>query len=572
MTLPNWTTARPDWEERIQQGRSLLPCGPLFPDEAAASMRVFRALRIVDLKGRPTFGECSRTWVLDFTEMFFGSYNPEDGHRYISNYMLLVAKKNTKSTIAAGIMLTALIRNWRDSAEYLILAPTIEIANNSFKPARDMVRADQRLNDLLQVQEHYRTITHRTTGASLKVVAADAGTVGGKKATGILVDELWQFGAIHNAGDMLLEAEGGLQSRPEGFVIYISTHSSEPSAGVFGQKLRYFRDVRDGKTVDKASIGVLYEFPPSMLADKSYLDPANWYITNPNLGASARKEYIQRKLDEAAEAGEESIRVTRAKLLNVPVTMSMRGDRWTGADFWEGCGDKNLRSLDALLERCDVVTSGIDGGGLDDLLGLCVLGREKETRRWLAWFHAWAHEIVLERRKEIAPKLRDFEREGTLTIVANDSSDDIRGVADIVEKIAEAGLLPSAKGIGVDPAGVADIVDELERRGFTTDDETGAITAIRQGFWTLNNTTKATERRLAARTLVHGGSAMMTWCVANAKLVPHGNAVTIEKQASGTAKIDPLMALFNAVALMALNPAAAPKGRLDDFLTSHLAA
>jgi phage terminase large subunit-like protein len=64
----------------------------------------------------------------------------------------------------------------------------------------------------------------------------------------------------------------------------------------------------------------------------------------------------------------------------------------------------------------------------------------------------------------------------------------------------------------------------------------------------------------------------MTWCVANAKLVPHGNAVTIEKQASGTAKIDPLMALFNAVALMALNPVAAPKGRLDDFLTSHLAA
>ena len=37
------------------------------------------------------------------------------------------------------------------------------------------------------------------------------------------------------------------------------------------------------------------------------------------------------------------------------------------------------------------------------------------------------------------------------------------------------------------------------------------------------------------------------------------NAITITKQASGTAKIDPLMALFNAVSLMALNPAGAGK-------------
>jgi len=551
---PEWTTACPDWTRRVLAGESLIPCAPLFPDEAASALSQLSELRLVDVVGTPKMGEVCRPWIMDFVASVFGAYDPEIGRRLINEFFLLISKKNGKSTTAAGIMMTALIRNWRESAEFLILAPTIEVANNSFFPARDMVRKDAELSDLLHVQEHYRTITHRQTGAQLKVVSADNETVGGKKATGVLVDELWQFGRRADAENMLREATGGLAARPEGFTIYLSTQADVAPAGVFRQKLLYARGVRDGKIADQRFLPVLYEFPPDMVKDGAVPKRRFWQVTNPNLGASVDPEFLDREHQKAQHAGAESLAGFYAKHLNIEIGLALQSDRWTGADFWQARGDKAL-TLEALLERSEVVVIGIDGGGLDDLLGLAVLGRDRETRKWLHWGKAWAHPIVLERRKEIAPKLRDLAEAGDLTFVER-PGDDVAELADIVVDLNERGLLPGKDAIGVDAAGIGDIVDELlsPARGLASEQ----IVAISQG-WKLMAAIKTTERKVAGGELVHGAQDLMAFCVGNAKVEPKGNAMLITKQASGSAKIDPLMALFDAVSLMAMNPEASER-------------
>lgn len=538
----------PDWADRLKRGESIIP-PPIFPDEAERGLAVFRELKIVDAPGSPTIGESCAPWIFELAASIFGAYDAESGRRLITEWFVCVPKKNSKSTIAAAIMQTALLLNWRQSAEFTLLAPTIEVASNAFAPARDMVKHDEELEELIQVQTHVRTLTHRISGATLKVIAADSNTVGGKKSVGTLIDELWLFGKQPNAENMFREALGGLASRPEGFVIYLTTQSDDPPTGVFKQKLQYARDVRDGKIHDPRFVPIIFEHPPEMVAKKQHLLADNLALVNPNLGYSVDREFLEREYNKAKAAGEESFRGFLAKHGNVEIGLNLRSDRWAGADFWEAAGDPAI-TLPAMLERCDVIDVGIDGGGLDDLLGLAVVGRDAETGDWLHWAHAWAHPSVIERRKSEATRFQDFADDGDLTLV-DEIGQDVDQVVEIVSQIAEAGLLDK---IGVDQHGLGGILDALlgtpEAPGPVTQDQ---IVGISQG-WKLTGAIKTAERKLAEKTMKHGARPMMAWCVGNAKVVPVGNAVSITKQASGFAKIDPLMATFNAVQLLALNP------------------
>ena len=297
-------------------------------------MERFDALRIFDAPDMPTFGEAARPWMRKFAEVLLGSYDPESGKRLIRDYFLLVSKKNGKSTLAAAIMLAALLDNWRQSAEFLIIAPSITAAMNSFKAARDMILADDDLRDVLKPIDNKKTILHRETGATLSVITADQSIVTGKKATGVLVDELWELAKKRDAESILAEATGGIAARPEGFVIYISTQSDSAPVGAFKQRLDYARKVRDGIVTDPTFLPVIYEFPEDMIRSEAYLEPGNWGVTNPNIGVSVDENYLSTALAKAQAGGKDSLRVFLSKHLNVEIGGRLLDDGWAGAQLW----------------------------------------------------------------------------------------------------------------------------------------------------------------------------------------------------------------------------------------------
>lgn len=541
-----WTTACPDWERRIVTGQSLVPFAPLFPQEAADAMAVFRELLLVDAAGSPKLGDTCRPWVFDFVNAIFGAYDHSTGRRYINEFFLLISKKNGKSSIAAGIMITALLRNWREGAEFIIVAPSLKAADNAADAALLMVERDPELQELLYPKRYNREILHKTTGATLRVISAEGGVVVGNKATGVLIDELHEFGRNPNGDRILREARGGLAARPEGFVIALSTQSSEPPAGVFKAWLNRYRDIRDGKKESPGCLGVLYEFPSHMLSAGAHMQPENFYVTNPNLGLSVDTRFLLDEYDKAQQAGEASVKDFLAKHLNVEIGLNLRNDRWTAADFWEACAEPGL-TFEDLLERCEVCAVGIDNGGVDDLFGLAVVGREAGTGRWLLWAHAFAHQKAFERRQSEAAKYMDFLNDGDLTKVTTQYQA-CQMAAEYAVRVMDAGKLAK---VAADTYGLADIKMALVEAGIPED----TIGYVAQGY-RLNGVIRGAEAKIVDGQFLHGGTGLMNYCMSNVKAVLRGNNIVIEKQQAGTSKIDPVLAMLNACAVMATNPAA----------------
>lgn len=541
-----WDLSCADWEERLLSGRPLVPDLPLFKSEAAKALRVFKRLKLPDVIGTPTMAEACGEWFFPIVTALFGSYDPVNHVRMIQEIFELIPKGNSKSSNGGAVMVAATIVNRRPEAEFLFIAPTIEIATIAFKQAKGTIRLDTDLDKLFQIQDHVRKVTHRRSGATLQIKAADTDVITGSKASGTMIDETHVFAKRSNAKEIFVELRGALTKRPDGFLFQTTTQSKTPPSGVFKSELAMARAVRDGK-MKLPLLPVLYELPERVSKNGGWKERKYWPCVNPNLGRSTNETFLANEVMKAEEDGPAQMALIASQHFNVEVDQALRSDGWAGATLWPRGAERGL-TLAEVIRRSEVLTNGLDGGGLDDLLGAFVLGREKGTGVWLSWAHAFISPEGWERRKANRTLYEDFIKDGDLTLVER-LPDDVTAVVDIVKQCLDSGKLAK---VGADPAGLGSIVDALAGIGVTQENE--LLVGVRQGV-ALMGAIKTVERKLADGSFKHGGRRMMAWCAGNAIIQATGTGMRIARDASGYGKVDPLMAGFDAVAEMSLNPA-----------------
>jgi phage terminase large subunit-like protein len=431
----------------------------------------------------------------------------------------------------------------------LLVAPSQNISERCFGQAQGMIRLDPTLRDIFRVQDHIKRISRKKTRTRLDVKTFDTSIVTGEIPILTIIDELHELGKKAKAASVMQQIRGGGITMQGGQVLMITTQSDEQPQGIWKTELMKARAIRAGRGGSAPiMLPVLYEFPQELQRTQDYWrNHSNWAPLLPNLGRSIDPQRLADDYENNGKANAEAEQIWASQHLNIEIGVGLGDDPWAGAVYWEERADASL-TLDALLERSEVVTFGADGGGLDDLLGVAVMGREKVTRQWLLWNHAFAHEKVLTVREEIAARLRDFQEEGSLTVCGT-AAELMQKFGALFGRVLASGKLPAKDGVGVDPNNAAALFEALFANGMGDK----MLRRILQGP-ALSPAWWGMEMKLADATLWHSGLPMMNWVVGNAKIEPRGNGIIITKQQAGRAKIDPLIAAGQAAMLMSWNP------------------
>lgn len=547
-----WDLSCVDWENRIREGRSLIPTLPLIQSEATEGLGFFDDLCLPDVPGKPRLGEAAGQWFRDIVATSFGSWDPVSQVNFIRDIFVLAPKGSSKTSYGAGLALAVMLMNKRPRAEALFIGPTQAISDRAYEQAVGMIEESPDLKRRFRPRDHLKTIEDLVNKSEMKVKTFDLNILTGSILIFAHLDEVHLLGRTHYAAKVIRQIRGGIDKTPEGKFLITTTQSDDIPAGAFKDELHNARRHRDGEFRGKdvrPTLAVMYEFPQAIAKNPAlWKDPQNWPLVQPNLGRSVHLSTLIPDWNSEKEKGDQPIRVWASQYLNIEMGVGMKTDGWPGAEFWTRAEDASI-TLEEIMRRCDVIVVGIDGGGLDDLFGLNVLGRDRDTREWLSWSHAWCHRGVLDRRQTIAALLLQFEEAKELTIV-DDELDDISAIIAIIEQIKDAGLLAA---VSVDPAGLGEFVEALAEIGLTPEDD--SVIGAPQGY-AMMNAIKTAERKLANGTLKHSRSALMDWCVGNVKIEPTATAVRATKQNAGDAKIDPWAALMNSVTVMVRNPAA----------------
>ncbi len=458
------------------------------------------------------------------------AWKAPDGTRRYREALIAVARKNGKTTLAAGICLYMLFCDGEVGAQIYSCAAEKEQAALLYRHAAGMVAREPQLKQRARIYRSWKSIEYPAPGSVYKALTADALTKHGLSVHCAVMDELHAY-KTRDLVDVMLTSTG---ARTQPLVVHITT-SDYQRVSICNEKWDYARSVRDGKISDPAFLPVIYEADPGDPFD----DIETWKKANPNLGVSVSEEYIRREC-QRAKASPAYLNTFKRLSLNMRTGTNVAP---FDPEDWNACalakrltvpeleialrGRPCFGGLD-LATRIDLAAFVLYFPPIkdDDPLGHAVIpyfwvpkdnaiAREQRDRvPYLTW--ADAHEITLTEGNEI-----DF--------------------GAILAEIVALKKVFRIQEIRFDPWNATHIVQELGAVGFE-------MTEMRQGFASMTAPTKELLALVKTHQLQHGAHPVLSWMAGNLMIDtdPAGNAKP--SKSASTEKIDGMVALVMAIA------------------------
>lgn len=487
-----------------------------------------------DDEGRPIWNplvlEPWQCWILT---TLFGWKRQDNDLRRFRVSLCLVPRKNSKSTVAAIVVLYMLVADGESGAECYSAATTRDQAKTIAEIAWEMARRSPGFREYFGVRmgsETTKSLFVPANGSKFMALSADAQSLDSLNVSLAAIDELHahRTAAVWN----VLDTATGARLQP---LIFAITTAGIDIGGVCHLKLGYLEKILDGVFPDETFFGVNFTIDQG----DDIRDPVIQRKANPNYGVSVDPDDLKRKVN-AALLSPADLNDKLTKHFNVWIRTE---SSWMTATLWNTCGKVGRTLADYQQYPCWIGVDLAEVKDISALMAIFKLGNDHYAA--FGRFYLPADAVA----KSPIAHLPGWVHDGHIIETDGNQADYQRLEDDIV---AWCDTL-NVQQICFDRALAAQMQQNLKRRlepRMGRDKVDAFVLTVDQSVQVMSPAMQMVERLVLAKGLEHDANPAMAWMISNIVVERNYKDEIYPRKAGGKDspnKIDGPVALFTAL-------------------------
>jgi len=469
-------------------------------------------------------------WQKAFLAASFGFVHKIDGTRKYREVLLIVARKNGKSTIASGIGLYLQVADGEPGAEIYAVATKLDQAKLVWLDAKRMVKKSPVL--LKRIKPLVRELNADFNDSTFKPLGSDSETLDGLNVHGAMMDEIHAW-KDKNLYDVIVD---GTSAREQPMIFMITTAGTIRES-VYDMKYEEAEmllnglDDPDGYKDDRF-LPIIYELDKR----EEWTDQTKWKKANPGLGTIKKTDQLETKVNKA-KANSLLVKNLLTKDFNI---------RETSTEAWLTFEQLNNKAIfDIAKLKPSYGIGGCDLSSTTDLTAAKVIFMLPNDPHVYVLQMYWLPEDLLEQRsKEDKIPYNLWAEQGLLRTTPGNSVHYKFITQWFLEIRDELGIY--IPWIGYDRWSAKYWVEEME--GYFGKE---AMIPVAQGKQTLSSPMKLLGADLESKLVNYNNNSIDKWCLSNTAIDVDKNLnIQPNKTNNQRRRIDGTAALLNAYVVL----------------------
>ena len=435
-------------------------------------------------------------WQKEIITALYGYYN-KDGLRRYRNGLVLIPRKNGKTTLCAGLCLYELLFGEKNGEIYAC-ANSRDQARIIFGIATDMVATSQALSRRIKIYKN--ALYNPKTRSTFRVLSRDANTALGLNASFVIFDELLAA-PDDNLYNSMVTSMG---ARKQPLMLSISTAGFSKASFLY-QLVEHGERINSGAVKDDTFYAKIY----GLRDDEDWTKESTWHSCNPSLGHTISLEFFRTEYNRAKEFPrfENAFKVL---YLNAWIDAEKS---WIGDGQWMECGqDIDIKDFEG--ETC---YAGLDLSSTTDLTALVLCFYKNEKYYIFSFPFCPEENIKLRSRRDKVP-YELWAQQNKLTATPGNATD----YDYVLKLLTDYSSKYNIAAVMIDRWNSSYLSTKLMENGFN-------VVAFGQGFASMASPVRALERLVLSKGIIHDNHPVLRWNMSN---------IILKVDAAGNAKCD----------------------------------